>query len=568
VPEWVKHVSDPALLADIRENPHRYFSVADRPSQRAFFFDPHVAVLLKGPNRAGKSLLTVVYAVCAMIGEEPFELKGMLDVRSPHTGARMIAKPPIYVRHFCVDLERSAKQVLLKHYLRWIPRRFLDTSRGENGFNQKENTLYLTQGPPCYGSGVQFLSYDVQPLKYQSAEFHIAILDEAPRQSTFEDQFPRISSIGGRLYIACTITDTASWPTDWIDKLFERGSERVKRFASVHYLDAMENYRALGKDNPRVLEDVEAMQILVRNSRLQTMLYGKSAHMGHVVYPVRNSRLQTMLYGKSAHMGHVVYPEFGEDTHGYDVAGMTPDLFMKLVRLGKGEMRCGFDYGTAAATAVVYVYVARMGIPELKLAPGDCVQIGEFYRDKSNIAGNLPGLQALQKQFTPLSYSCDPSMWRNDSVLMVSPAAMLQDVAFYKSIIAGTPLDSPVDTSLSIGPLYPAENDVEMRIEILTAMMKPRAGPASWPRYRLLVPYCRETCESLSSWSTKPDPDLLRKKPKYHEGTKHGPDAVGYFAVSPALESWRLPLRRQEERPWSPQLDPVFGVPESLAFHF
>jgi len=549
MPEWQQH-ADPALLADMTANPHLYFSVEGRPSQRAALMDPHVAVLAEGPNQAGKSLIWVVYATCAMVGQAPFELPDLLDLRSPVSGMRLLPDPPIYVRHFCVDLKRTAEKVILKHYLKYIPSRFLDTERGENGYNSKENTLYLTQGPPCFGSYVQLMSYDMQALKSQSTQFHIGILDEAPRQSLFEDQFPRIIHLGGRLLLSCTITDSSPWDTSWIRKLFVRGGATTKKYCGAHTLSSVENFNATAREKGargvRLLENVEAMKALVRQSRLKTILWGEDSHRGQVVYS-----------------------DFDERTHGYDVQGMTPDLFRKLADKGKGEIRCGMDYGTTDATAVVYVYIAREAIPELKLWPGDCVQIAEFYQARSNLILNLPPLQALHKRFGPLSYSVDPSMWHeNSTVPGASPAVMLMDVKAFKRIIAGTPADGPMDTTVNIGPLYAADNDVDRRIDMVSMMLRPRGEPAPWPRYRLMVPENPQTCEGLASWSTKADPNEDHKKVRYQHGTKHGPDAVGYFAVSPALESWQLPPQSETDEPGLGDGSDIFGVPDSLSFHF
>jgi len=264
-----------------------------------------------------------------------------------------------------------------------------------------------------------------------------------------------------------------------------------------------------------------------------------------------------------------VYPEFDEKVHGYGVAGMTPDLFAQLAQGGWGEVWCGFDYGERQPTAVPYIYVARRDIPELKLYPGDCVQFAEFYRGNSNIVANLPALQANHRRFCVRGYVADPALWKQKLLGSDIPLAMLYaDVKLLKRFISGTELDATIDTSVDIGPMFQANNSVEARIEVVHALLAPRAEPAPWSRYRVLVEHCPATCEDMASWATKSDPDMKMAKDRYTEHNKHMADAIGYFAMSPALESWRLALKTADERAWSPRLDPVFGVPAGLAFSF
>jgi len=224
------------LAAEIEANPLAFYK--PRPTLKQFHMDlKHKTRFIFGGKQAGKTV--------GECGEVSMSVTGIESVHTPGALSKF-RPPPQHWRHWCEDLTRVAKGVLLPVYLKYIPHEMLDTRRGQGipGFNVQDGTLYLTNG-----STVQFLSYEMAAMKGESVTLDGVAFDEPPPESLYESQYLRILVRGGHMIGAMTLDERrASSNIRWIDKRIRRRQDgpHVNWFR----LSTLENINALIAEAP------------------------------------------------------------------------------------------------------------------------------------------------------------------------------------------------------------------------------------------------------------------------------------------------------------------------------
>jgi hypothetical protein len=484
-----------ALAKDMKRNPIRYY----RPNATATLFheDTHKGRFLFGGNRSGKT-----YAVCA---EGVMALTGMnsVYVNGADKYLKLLkADKGRGVRHWCVDIKRSAEKVLLPIYLELIPRHMLDESRGRNGYNKQEATLYLRNG-----SFLQFMSYTMAIIAAESISLHAVLVDEPPPVAIYDGQWARLWDTGGYMVGAMTPWEgCVPWPISYLERRVWRGEDgnHIKSWR----VEIWENAERLDRES--IEQRIKSMSKDEYNARI----------LGH--------------FGRLAGL---VYSGFKRETHAsYDKCDRNRLIWM--AQRNYGDIYCGLDYGMRDPTACLWFYVNRTPLPELELAEGDVILFQEYRQPNRTVQQNGAAIKGMGAGMAVKTYYSDPSMWKDD------PAGGLT--------IAGRLIrDSGLRLSRAV-------NRKEIGWAAVNALLAERPGTAHpWPRLRFVKDACRETVNEMLAYCWVPESMRTGKGgDKDSDVNDHCVDALRYFGASCPLTKLRTPPRNTHRG-----ADPTTGMP-------
>lgn len=499
------------LAADMSANPLAYVSVADRPSQRPFFYDDHTVCFLVGGKRSGKSHCLITRLLMAMTGIEPLELPGSLA---------LLPKPPVRVRYWCEDLLRTVRKVLQPIVWKLVPQGMADDTKSSDssGYHKEEATQYFRNG-----SWLQFMTYGMQQMKGESAEVEIIAFDEPPQEDLYDSQWARILTTGGYIWGAMTLDQQAApYDISWIeDRIMLKGDGP----AVHHYaLDTEENVRAVAAEH--AASDPRRAQRILRV-------------LGEAKEALSKDKLDMMLGGKGGWLQGRVYPRYNDKVHAaYDLAG--PAEFVELARKGYGEIYGGMDHGASHPTYVAYVYVARVAVPDLDLLPGDHVQFAEYRRAGMKVVQHIPPLKNLHERYGVQAYWGCRRLWKQDENAYGPTAAQMYMRA-------------------GIRPLFRANDDVDQGIQRVGAMLE-ADEQRGHPRYRFVKGRCPEGTKSMRKWQFKKNARFREPHDRYSETRKDECDGIRYVCMAQCEKR----LLRGPDRVAAVPLDPVLGVPVNL----
>lgn len=510
---------------DKRVNPIRYFQ--PRPKAVPFFYDDHMIVFLFGGNRASKSYSIVGRNVIALTRIEPLALPGALK----HV-PEMPAREGMLVRHWCVNKEHAAEEVLLPIYLRYIPSRMLDRTKGENGYNKQKATLYLKPFPgQKRGSRVQFMTYKMEPAAGESASVTINGLDEVPPERTYESQQARIVDSGGVMWGAMTLHErTVSYPIAWVDRRVRRRGDGDH--VSWHQLDTEENIR------------ITAAEVGgERGARILQAFKNWTGAMSEEEYDARVRGNPSWLHG-------LVYKEFDPNIHVYDEAAKCDDevlrgvkLFAWLAKQQYGHIWVAIDYGIGHPTAYLWGYVAKKPVLSLKLLEDDYVFFAEYKQADRFVHQNVGALNARNQ------------LWG------IRPRGYFYDTEMDDRDLKGGLTVKQMYVAAGIKPMIAAKKNKNAGHEAVGKLMRiPKGdGPRQWPQLRFVRGALRMTIEQVLGLCWKPESE--RGGPgvdKTIDINDDLTDDLRYFVMG-------QPHLRGHERKFVPEaVDPVTGVPLSV----
>ena len=504
---------------DAAKCPIRYFSTEGRPHQTAFFHDQHPIQGVSAGRRAGKTFCAgAARPIIAMTGIQPIakELRGALDI---------LPKPPVRVRVWCMDLVRMVKNVVRPFLKELLPPDMIDRAKCHDIVNEKDATCYLKNG-----STYEVLSYELRKGKGESAEKDIVYCDEVPPYEIFTGQKLRLLTpreVWSYMWIGGTRSgDAMPWNVQWFEDEIVRWGAAGNGAVSHHEFDTEENLEAVARE--RGGDDPEAY------AERQAQIIGTLSEEERAVF----------IGGKSDRTSLTVFPMYSETGNRYNVGGVSPETFVKLAASGYGDVWCGMDhgFGSSGATALVYVFIARKDIREIKVAKGDFIQIGEYYRRNARVIVNIRPLQELHRRFNPKGYFVDLHAWDRDAALVGMSAAMLySDPKRLRDVTAALHPDVDMtDFDLTpIAPLYRAGNkakSLDGRIQLVAGLLLARQGEVDWPRYRVMEATSPMTCKAFRGWQRKKDPETGLPGDKYSKYLKDCMDAVGYLCVANPLQ--------------------------------
>lgn len=451
-----------ALAADAEAIPIRWAKPRDYTVP--FLLDRRRYVFAIGGKRSSKSWTNVLLACVGLTGEDMVFCPGVLDLfREMRKSNIANGKPPFRVRHWCPDLTKVAKKVLLPIYRRFIPREMVaDTREKIPGYNEIEHTYSLKDG-----SYVEFFSYKMDKVDRESAELDLVVFDEPPAYDLFLSQMARVATTGGTIRGAMTLDErsTSTYDIRWIDRKFRRGKGGPDY--GYHYFPTEENIKAVAAETG--------------GERGEAILDGLAAWRRNVTA----EEAAISIDGLGGWCSGLVYPMFDEDTHSY--GKLAPKELVELARGGYGEIWGTLDFGTNHPTAASWFYRAKAAIPDAEIAEGDLIKVAEYKRAHPYYQVHIAAIKELDQEFGPVQafFSC-PFMFAK------AGPDHLPGVAS-RFIEAGLPLRK-------------ANNRDELEgIADVIARLYARVGGAPWPGYRVCRGACPQTVDEFQTFSWKPE---------------------------------------------------------------
>ena len=444
-----------ALARDANDWPIRHYK--PRIYQREFHKDPRMIIAAISGNQAGKTTESVARNVVGLTGVE--------SVHCPTGG--IFRRPPFKSRHWVTDLTKVVKPIILPLYLQLIPPSMLlkDRNRKFPGYNEADSTLSLTNG-----SFVQFMSYESEYIKGDSATLDSVPMDECPPEGIYDSQKMRIAARGGRMWIAATIKRQIGYPTQWIDKRIRRKGDGDTGW---YVFDTAENFRCMAAEATARGENGSAI----------------TARFEQVKASLSPEDRAVMIDGLMAFSIGLIYPSFDENVHAaYNF--LRPADFGRLARDGAGIVICGLDYGMAHPTACVWLYVNYAPMPELQLAEGDIIQIAEYKHAERSLDQNIGGIIGINRVFglQPRHYWACKRLFHRD------------EKAPHSGITTATSFMKAGVKPLTIGNDCPEEGWNTVR-----EALKMRGQPTPWPAYRIIKNACPETVDEFLVYQMKPE---------------------------------------------------------------
>lgn len=520
-----------ALLAKDREaNPIRYYRPRSGP--RAFHLarrpdngDWYRTRFAGGPNRASKTYASVAEGVVALTGIEPLACLGM--------GAKF-HPPPVHGRHWGNKLQHLV-DVVLPIYLKLIPKRLLDESHGEHGYNKSEAKLYLTNG-----STLQFATYnqDAQESESRSSEFEA--LDEPPPEGTYEALYARVADQGGYIWGAMTLHEERSaWPVKWVERRIMCGGDgpMVRWFQ----YDVVENFQERVNENGGWTRDDKGRTVPATDEgrRIWSGFVDWCSALSPEEYAIR-------IQGKCSWAAGTVFKRFNRDVHAaYDK--LDSQHFQHLVKKGYGDVYCGLDHGLDHPTACIWTFIAKRDVPPaygLNIAAGDYIQFYEYrVAHAASIYVHIAAIKNISKMLgvEPVKFYGSWDLANEDDKGRATNAAEYRK--------AGIPL------------VVCGKCEIDLGVTAIDGLLMPRTFPlwANWPKLRMLR-RCRMAMEELEGWCFNPKWGLGQDKDKY---VKVGEDLVACWRYLALKQPGRADATSDGPAMNDP-CDPITGIPFSL----
>ena len=499
-----------------------------RPSQVPLFLDDHKLVFIFSANQEGKTLTMAARLALDVAGEKHCPVA--LPEAKAHINRFFYpdgSPRPVQARWYCTDLVRNWDMVALPYLLKFIPKECLDTRAVPRsaipGYRAENHTLYLKGG-----GFIQAITYGMQGVESEAISLTHVCFDEAGQEELLDQAYLRTRTTAGRIWGAMTLNADShrSWSIAWVHRRIWRREDGPH--VSWHRLTPGENLKFMQKDLRRVGMDAEADRL--RDNEAETQR-GVSLQQ-------RGATLEGLWSGAT----NIVYRMFDRSRNGYTGPCTTPEDFVLLAKKGYGAVYAGFDHGKTHATSAPYVFVCRHALPDgYNVVEGDHIQFAEYNVENQVVTEHIPMLRAFHNQYGVLAYHADPRVFDEDQKdrRIPSVAMMYQNAG--------------------IGPMFPANNDVDVGIQRLATMLLPRQGIAEWPQYRVLVPFCPATVRGFECWATKPNAKHLPNEEKYEQECKDIMDGVRYLGMA-HLEG------QSEDRPMVRRERMIMGVPASMYF--
>jgi phage terminase large subunit-like protein len=142
-----------------------------------------------GGNRSSKTVSGVCEDVWYATGTHPYKT----------------IPTPNYGRICCTDFTNGIEKVILPEFKRWCPRHMI------HHYDVEARTMYLTNG-----STVEFMSYDQDVEKFESASRHWIHFDEEPPEDIYKACKMRLLDTRGDMWFTMTPTKGLTWVYDLI----------------------------------------------------------------------------------------------------------------------------------------------------------------------------------------------------------------------------------------------------------------------------------------------------------------------------------------------------------------
>jgi phage terminase large subunit-like protein len=237
----------------MQENGIKYYK--PQPQQEPFHRSTKRIRAVFGANRSGKTVGGATEAVWYATGTHPYK-----SIPTPNYG-----------RIVCTDFTNGIEKVIIPEIKKWLPKKMV------RWYNKESRTMELTNG-----STIEFMSYDQDVDKFESASRHWIWFDEEPSQEIYNACKMRLVDTKGDLWITMTPTHGMTWVyTD----IYERNGVDPN----------IECYNLSIYDNNYIDKDVIAdIRRGLSEQEIEARLYGKFVQLSGLIYREYNPEIHNL----------------------------------------------------------------------------------------------------------------------------------------------------------------------------------------------------------------------------------------------------------------------------------
>lgn len=237
----------------INENGIKYYTPlsAERNENDAEGFHKSTARIraIFGGNRSSKTVTGVCEDVWYATGTHPYK---KIPV-------------PNYGRICCTDFTNGIEKVILPEFRRWCPKHLMAK------YDTESRTQYLTNG-----STVEFMSYDQDVEKFESASRHWIHFDEEPPEDIFVANRMRLMDTRGDIWFSMTPEKGLTWV---YDKIYEQAG--INPGIAVWLFDSLKN--------PYISKDeIEEICRGLDDQQIDARIHGKFVQLSGLIYKEYN----------------------------------------------------------------------------------------------------------------------------------------------------------------------------------------------------------------------------------------------------------------------------------------
>ncbi len=241
---------------------------------------------LFGGNRSSKTVTGVCEDVYYATGTHPYK-----TIPTPNFG-----------RICCTDFTNGIEKVLIPEFRKWCPKHLLDR------YDVESRTQYLKNG-----STVEFMSYDQEVDKFESASRHWIHHDEEPPRGIYIANKMRLLDTRGDMWFTMTPQHGLTWV---YDEIYEQAG--VNPNIQIWLFDSLKN-PYLNKDE-----------------------------INEIIKGLDPQEVEARIHGKFVQLSGLIYKEYNPEKH-YIPTFPIPDHWVKI---------CSIDPHPRICTAVSYMAVA------------------------------------------------------------------------------------------------------------------------------------------------------------------------------------------------------------------
>lgn len=209
-----------------------------------------------GGNRSGKTYSSVAEMVWWATGTHPY---------------RPTPRPPLALRHVCVDKPQGTDKILKELYRQLVPPRYLRGRDFDKAWEEKPDVLWFSNG-----SFIEFLTYEQTLSKHAGTSRHAVGFDEEPDEAIFNENMARLVDTDGEWWISLTPLEGLTWLYHRFYLPWEQGT----------LSDDIEMWHFLTKDNQYIkLSAVERLLGDLSAEEREARLTGRFMALSGLIYP-------------------------------------------------------------------------------------------------------------------------------------------------------------------------------------------------------------------------------------------------------------------------------------------
>ena len=206
-----------------------------------------------GGNRSSKTVTGICEDVWYATGTHPYKLNIPI---------------PNYGRICCTDFTNGIEKVILPEFKRWCPRHLIEH------YNTESRTMFLKDG-----STVEFMSYDQDVEKFESASRHWVHFDEEPPQDIYKACRMRLMDTRGDMWFTMTPTKGLTWV---YDEIYEQAD--INPNIKAWLFDSLKNPYLVKEEIEEIMKGLDEQEVAAR-------IHGKFVQLSGLIYREYNPNI-------------------------------------------------------------------------------------------------------------------------------------------------------------------------------------------------------------------------------------------------------------------------------------